>query len=110
MNKMVKITDPQGLAIAIEIEKLRNSIKARAEELHKNYHTELDKHVDYVKAQLKENYERLRLHLNMPELTNPDIDGQYASLGFAVLHHGIEVGEATVVDEILKQLAGCTEH
>ena len=43
---------------------------------------------DYHKT-LLENYERLRLSLNLPDLESPQIDANYAEEhGVAFLHHG----------------------
>lgn len=110
MAEMIKIDDPQGLSIALEIEKLRSSLREKHAELRQKYQSEMDNHITYVTNQIRENYERLRLHLNQPMLINPDVDGQYAKLGFAVLHHGSGMPEDTTLNDILKDLGSYTRH
>lgn len=104
---VTKITSPQALSVVMEIRSLVNSLKHKQESLQK----EMEQFLENTQKQVEENHERLRLELNLPQLINPRLDLTYIDqTGDVFLHHGVEQGEGTMMDMLIKNLTGQVEH
>lgn len=104
INKIYQ--DSQSMGIARELLKNADDFENKQKELASRHHQELDALSKEMDKTYEENFERLRLSLNIPnKLINPKFDITYLEeLGELYLHHGPEVREATPAETILSRL------
>ena len=85
---LVKIEDPAALSIIREIEALQMSCPKKKQDLEDVAQKEFTAFVKVVDAQLKEEFERLRMALSIPVMVSPTVTVSYLKCGVAFLEHG----------------------
>ena len=107
-----KVTSDEAKGIALEIQQLSESIDPTIQQLKKKYEEEIRAFINKTEAQLKENFERLRLSMGMTQgFINPTLDMTYhKEHGEIYVHHGVEEKVGNEVDVFLKNLFNCSHH
>lgn len=99
-------TNTAAMAIARELLSHRETFDKKAEQLAKKHAQEFDALNEEVDRTYKEDFERLRLSLNIPNsLINPKFNDTYLKdFGELYLHHGPEVREASPEEHFLAKM------
>lgn len=100
--------DTAAMGIARELLAHSDAFEVKAKQLAEKHATEVDALNQELKKAYDEDFERLRLSLNIPnKLINPRFDCDYLEeFGELYLHHGPEIREASPAETLFAKLFG----